>query len=31
MDDRQLQALVNGGSATCIVLQPDLTYDYNNK
>lgn len=31
MDDRQLHAMVTGASATCIVLQPDLVYDYNSK
>jgi hypothetical protein len=31
MDDRQLQALLAGGSPMYVVLQPDLVYDYNNK
>jgi hypothetical protein len=31
LDDRQLHAMVTGHSATCVVLQPDLVYDYNNK
>jgi hypothetical protein len=31
LDDRQLHALVTGTSATCVVVQPDLVYDYNSK
>jgi hypothetical protein len=31
VDDRQLNALVTGTSATSILVQPDLVYDYNNK
>jgi hypothetical protein len=31
LDDRQLHALVTGASPTCVVLQPDLVYDYNSK
>lgn len=31
LDDRQLHALVTGASPTCVVVQPDLVYDYNSK
>jgi len=31
MDDRQLAVLATGASPTCVVLQPDLVYDYNSK
>ena len=31
LDERQLHMLATGASPNCLVLQPDLVYDYNNK
>lgn len=31
LDDRQLHMLATGASPTCVVLQPDLVFDYNSQ